>query len=83
MDSCHSGSALDLPFTYSTEGKVKEPNALADVGQGALGAVGSYMRGDLGGVASSLFGAAKKAVNGKKVDEWNKQYKASPADVSS
>lgn len=64
FDSCHSGSVLDLPYIYSTEGKIKEPNVLADVGQGALGAVGSYMKGDLGGVAESLFGAAKKAVTG-------------------
>lgn len=64
FDSCHSGSVLDLPYIYSTEGKIKEPNLLADVGQGALGAVGNYMRGDLGGVASSLFGAAKKAMKG-------------------
>jgi metacaspase-1 len=23
FDSCHSGSALDLPYIYSTEGKIK------------------------------------------------------------
>lgn len=26
FDSCHSGSALDLPYIYSTQGILKEPN---------------------------------------------------------
>ncbi|CAG8693591.1 13078_t:CDS:2, partial [Gigaspora margarita] len=30
FDSCHSGSALDLPYTYSTRGMVKAPKELAD-----------------------------------------------------
>uniref|UniRef100_U9TNU4 Peptidase C14 caspase domain-containing protein n=1 Tax=Rhizophagus irregularis (strain DAOM 181602 / DAOM 197198 / MUCL 43194) TaxID=747089 RepID=U9TNU4_RHIID len=29
-DSCHSGTALDLPFIYSTQGKVKEANFLSE-----------------------------------------------------
>lgn len=28
---------LDLPYIYSTEGKIKEPNLLAEAGQGLLG----------------------------------------------
>lgn len=47
---CHSGSCLDLPYIYSTEGKIKEPNLLAEAGQGLLGAGMSYLRGDLGGM---------------------------------
>ncbi|KAF6757227.1 caspase domain-containing protein [Ephemerocybe angulata] len=39
FDSCHSGSALDLPYIYSTEGKIKEPNLAAEAGQGLLSAV--------------------------------------------
>ena len=41
---CHSGSCLDLPYIYSTEGKIKEPNLLAEAGQGLLGAGMSYLR---------------------------------------
>lgn len=26
FDSCHSGTALDLPYVYSTSGKIKEPS---------------------------------------------------------
>ena len=25
FDSCHSGTVMDLPYVYSTEGKLKEP----------------------------------------------------------
>lgn len=82
-DSCHSGTALDLPYVYSTEGKIKEPNLLADAGQGAMSAVGSYLRGDLGGVASSLMGVGKKVMGGNKAQERAKQTKTSPADVIS
>lgn len=47
---CHSGTALDLPYVYSTEGKIKEPNLLAEAGQGLLGAGMSYLKGDMGGL---------------------------------
>ncbi|RIB09557.1 caspase domain-containing protein [Gigaspora rosea] len=30
FDSCHSGSALDLPYTYSTRGMIKAPKELVD-----------------------------------------------------
>ncbi len=44
FDSCHSGSAMDLPYIYSTEGKIKEPNLLAEAGQGLMSAGMSYLR---------------------------------------
>lgn len=82
FDSCHSGTALDLPYVYSTEGKLKEPNMLADVGQGALGAVMDYARGDIGGMLSSLTGAAKRVMNANSgAAERNRTNKYSPADV--
>jgi hypothetical protein len=37
FDSCHSGSALDLPYIYSTQGVLKEPNLAKEAGQGLLG----------------------------------------------
>ncbi|KAI9621422.1 hypothetical protein H4Q26_015723 [Puccinia striiformis f. sp. tritici PST-130] len=39
---------------------IKEPNLLAEAGQGALQAGLSYMRGDLGGVAKGLMGLATR-----------------------
>ena len=81
FDSCHSGSALDLPYLYSTSGVLKEPNLAKEAGQGLLSIVSSYARGDLGGMASSAMGLFKKATSGNAQYERAKQTKTSPADV--
>jgi hypothetical protein len=81
FDSCHSGSALDLPYIYSTQGVLKEPNLAKEAGQGLLGIVSSYARGDLGGMASTAMGLFKKATGGRDTYERNLQTKTSPADV--
>ncbi|CAE6424256.1 unnamed protein product [Rhizoctonia solani] len=84
FDSCHSGSALDLPYIYSTEGKIKEPNLLAEAGQGLLAAGMSYARGDMGGVFKGIGGLLKTATGGqKKADEYARQTRTSAADVIS
>ncbi|GAA6042642.1 hypothetical protein JCM8097_008263 [Rhodosporidiobolus ruineniae] len=83
FDCCHSGSALDLPYIYSTKGKLKEPNMLADAGSGALGAISSYAKGDLGGVFKSLTGVGKRIMNGDKATNYAKQTRTSYADVIS
>ncbi|EME39995.1 hypothetical protein DOTSEDRAFT_74753 [Dothistroma septosporum NZE10] len=81
FDSCHSGSALDLPYIYSTQGVLKEPNLAKEAGQGLLGIVSSYARGDLGGIASTAMGLFKKATSGSDTYERNLRTKTSPADV--
>ncbi|KAL9084416.1 MAG: hypothetical protein Q9159_005250 [Coniocarpon cinnabarinum] len=81
FDSCHSGSALDLPYIYSTQGVLKEPNLAKEAGQGLLGIVSSYAQGDLGGIASQLTGFAKKAFKGEDTYKRNLATKTSPADV--
>lgn len=81
FDSCHSGSVLDLPYLYSTKGVLKEPNLAKEAGQGLLEAVGHYARGDLGSVASTVFGLAKSAMRGNDAYERTKRTKTSPADV--
>ena len=81
FDSCHSGSALDLPYIYSTQGVLKEPNLAKEAGQGLLGIVSSYARGDIGGMASTALGFFKKATSGGDTYERNLRTKTSPADV--
>ncbi|PFH53021.1 hypothetical protein AMATHDRAFT_55944 [Amanita thiersii Skay4041] len=84
FDSCHSGSALDLPYIYSTEGKLKEPNLAAEAGQGLMSAVASYARGDMGGVFKSAMNIVKVASGGsQKADKYAKATRTSPADVIS
>lgn len=81
FDSCHSGSALDLPYIYSTQGVLKEPNLAKEAGQGLLGMVTSYARGDLGGLASTAMGLFKKVTAGDETYKKNLRTKTSPADV--
>ncbi|KAL4997193.1 Metacaspase-1 [Aspergillus recurvatus] len=81
FDSCHSGSALDLPYIYSTQGILKEPNLAKEAGQGLLGVISSYARGDMGGMMSTAVGFLKKAAKGDEAYERTKQTKTSPADV--
>nr|POF15037.1 metacaspase-1a [Quercus suber] len=81
FDSCHSGSALDLPYIYSTQGVLKEPNLAKEAGQGLLGIVSSYARGDLSGMASTAMGFFKKATSGDDAYQRNLRTKTSPADV--
>lgn len=84
FDSCHSGSVLDLPYTYSTKGVLKEPNLAEEAGQGLLQTAMSYMRGDNAGVmrgVSSLFKLATSGGSNSQAYEKTKRTKTSPADV--
>jgi hypothetical protein len=81
FDSCHSGSALDLPYIYSTQGILKEPNLAKEAGQGLLGVVSAYARGDMSGMVSTAVGLIKKATKGDESFQKARQTKTSPADV--
>ncbi|OBT63343.1 metacaspase-1 [Pseudogymnoascus sp. 23342-1-I1] len=81
FDSCHSGTALDLPYIYSTQGILKEPNLAKEAGQGLLSVISSYSRGDMGGVASNVMGFLKKATTGDEAYNRTVATKTSPADV--
>ena len=81
FDSCHSGTALDLPYIYSTQGILKESNLAKEAGQGLLGVISSYSQGDLGGVANNIMSFFKKATSGEEAHSRALATKTSPADV--
>ncbi|KAJ7274358.1 peptidase C14, caspase domain-containing protein [Mycena haematopus] len=84
FDSCHSGSALDLPYIYSTEGKLKEPNLAAEAGASLMTAFSSYSKGDIGGALKSAMGLVKTATgSGQKAEQYARATRTSPADVIS
>ncbi|KAJ5692727.1 hypothetical protein N7462_002150 [Penicillium macrosclerotiorum] len=81
FDSCHSGTALDLPFIYSTQGVLKEPNLAKEAAQDLFSAVTAYGQGNFSSVASTAINFFKKATNGEQARERTLRTKTSPADV--
>lgn len=81
FDSCHSGTALDLPYVYSTQGILKEPNLAKEAALDLFSALQSYGTGDLSSVAHTAIGFFKKAAGGSSARERTVMTKTSPADV--
>lgn len=81
FDSCHSGTALDLPYVYSTQGVLKEPNLAKEAALDLFSALQSYGTGDLSSVAHTAIGFFKKAAGGSSARERTVVTKTSPADV--
>jgi hypothetical protein len=81
FDSCHSGTALDLPYIYSTQGNIKEGNILKEAGTGLLTAGMTYAKGNRSGAISSMIDLGKTLKNKKNVSDFNKQTKSSESDV--
>ncbi|KAH6666135.1 caspase domain-containing protein [Halenospora varia] len=81
FDSWHSATALDLPYIYSTQGLLKEPNLAKEAGQGLLGIISSYQQRDLGGVTKNLMGFFKKGKAGNDPSSRTVATNTSPADV--
>ncbi|KAF7594918.1 Ca(2+)-dependent cysteine protease [Aspergillus hancockii] len=81
FDSCHSGTALDLPYVYSTQGILKEPNLAKEAAQDLFSAITLYGKGDLASVAQTAIGFLKKAALGDSARQRTLRTKTSPADV--
>ncbi len=65
FDSPHSGSALELPYLYSTKGILREPSLAKEAVKGLLNIIGAYRRDDLGLVAGGFFGKGSKLTDDK------------------
>jgi len=81
FDCCNSGTALDLPYFYSTKGLLKEPNLLKEASAGLLSAYKSYTSGDIDGVVSQVTNLFNRVSIGKDGYEAAKKTKTSPSDV--
>ncbi|PVU95941.1 hypothetical protein BB561_001514 [Smittium simulii] len=81
FDCCHSGSALDLPFTYSSQGKLKHSTALDLTGASLKNVGQSYLKGDVQGALQGLMSSVKILTSGDSKLEQQKREKSSAGDV--
>jgi hypothetical protein len=86
FDSCHSGTALDLPYVYSTQGTIKQHSFLKDTGSSLKSAGMAYLSGDPSRAISSVMSIGSRIMSGgigndsAKRDRVNRM-KGSDADV--
>ncbi|GAA5810459.1 hypothetical protein MFLAVUS_003880 [Mucor flavus] len=86
FDSCHSGTALDLPYVYSTQGAIKQQSFLRDTGSTLKNAGKAYLSGDPSRAISSVMSIGTRLMSGgisgggAKKEKIN-QLKGSAADV--
>ncbi|KAL5633478.1 hypothetical protein ACGC1H_003843 [Rhizoctonia solani] len=82
FDCSHSGTALDLPYVYTSRGKTKEPSRWVDAGQGLLDAGRSTMRGDMKGMFKGFGNMFKSETRlQKKAARHAKETRTNPADI--
>ncbi|KAG2200326.1 hypothetical protein INT46_002366 [Mucor plumbeus] len=86
FDSCHSGTALDLPYVYSTQGAIKESSFFKDAGNNLKSAGLAYVSGDPSRAISSVMSLGSRLLNGgfgqsEEKKAFIRQQKGSPADV--
>jgi hypothetical protein len=86
FDSCHSGTALDLPFVYSTQGAIKESSFFKDTGSSLKNAGKAYLSGDPSRAISNVMSIGSRLMSGglgqnSTKKERLKKVKGSPADV--
>ncbi|KLO12325.1 hypothetical protein SCHPADRAFT_425975 [Schizopora paradoxa] len=71
FDSCHSGTALDLPYIYSHRGQIKKPGLAIQAATGYVKAGHSYKPGDIQGIIDAMdgmMGASSKNQTGLPID---------------
>jgi hypothetical protein len=88
FDSCHSGSALDLPYTYKIDGnlQLQEIDNMKVLQEHAMAGAKAYLTGNKKAAISAAMGIAKTLMNGggdngKKAAEKQKQIRTTLANV--
>ncbi|KAK2603800.1 Ca(2+)-dependent cysteine protease [Conoideocrella luteorostrata] len=81
IDSTHSCATLDLPYFYTTQGLLKEPNLAKEAGHGLLGVISSYRQNDLEGVALNIIAIFEKATSGGDAHDKFSPSRPSMTDV--
>ena len=80
FDSCHSGTAMDLPFIYDSNGDIKEPDIL----QNASGELFSHrLPNGMMAPLHDVYYFSKKLVTGKHQERKRRKEFFSEADVVS
>ncbi|KAJ3225293.1 Ca(2+)-dependent cysteine protease [Clydaea vesicula] len=78
FDSCHSGTALDFPYQYTPDGKIKERTAIKNIG-----GIGKRLLGDLNSGKvfnpTSLFGDIKNALGTENATKKTKETRGTRA----
>ncbi|KAG0067024.1 Ca(2+)-dependent cysteine protease, partial [Podila epicladia] len=79
LDCCHSGSALDLPYTYSSTGAMNSDEIFNDMSSGVNETRAALLRGDVEAVLRNLDLMDRRLEN-KDNREYALQIKSSEAD---
>ncbi|KAI9021713.1 caspase domain-containing protein [Phycomyces nitens] len=80
FDSCHSGTALDLPYVYSSEGDIKSKSLIRQAGEGILGISTNHKGGALN-LISSFMGLGQDMIKTRQIEAHQRELNTSPADV--
>jgi len=81
FDSCHSGTALDLPFVYKATGTYQGPVSKSQIGSSVLTAGMAFLSGDKKGAFSQIKSTVTNTVAQTQIDAKNKKEKSSDADI--
>ncbi|ODV59703.1 caspase family protein, partial [Ascoidea rubescens DSM 1968] len=85
FDCCHSGTALNLPYVYSSKGLVKHKNLLKDTTVNSIGLISNASNGDFNGAYKNASYVCKRIANNKSKLQKEQiiKMKSSLADVIS
>ncbi|KAL0085008.1 caspase domain-containing protein [Phycomyces blakesleeanus] len=80
FDSCHSGTALDLPYIYSPEGHIKTKSLIRQAGEGLLGISTSHKGGAMN-LISSFMELGQEMIKTRQIEAHHRELNTSLADV--